>query len=307
MSGSSIVLDRFAARICSVLFLTLPVSALAQTAPPAGSPPPAPAAAPARADLAPARELVRAGKFDDADRMLAELEKTFPEDASLLLLRGEVLNAAGKPADAIALLRKAAELAPAKPRVGFTLGAALAATGDSAGAVEAFGKEIANSTDPKVKALAHINRSLMYQNLKQVAEAAQEIEQALAIEPERRDAYGDLVDLYLQLQKPDEAAATVDRAAAAGVKSARTSYRVGVAYFNQKSFEKSLPYFQTAVELQPDLAQAELAIARSLDKLERGTEADPHFRRYLELQPTSPEAAEIRKRLKLPAAPAPKK
>jgi tetratricopeptide (TPR) repeat protein len=290
------------------VLVVLPSFALAQPAPTPAETQPAPQEGPARADLAPARELVRAQKFDEADRMLAELERSFPDDAALLLLRGEVLNASGKSTEAIPVLRRAAEVAPTKPRVGFALGAALATVGDSAGALAAFQKEIENNADPKVQALARINRSLMFQNQKQLAEAAQEIEHALTLDPDRRDAYGDLIDLYLQLQKPDDAAGAVDRAAAAGIRSARSAYRVGVAFFNQKAFDKSLPYFQSAVELQPDLAQAELALARALDKLGRSTEADPHLRKYLELQPSAPEAAEIRKRLKIatPATPAKK-
>lgn len=254
----------------------------------------------ARPDLAPARELVRSGKLEEAALLMVDLEKKFPDDPSLLLLRGEVLNASGKFADAIVALRRAAQIAPQKPRIFFNLGAALAATGDSTGAIDAFAKEIENSPDAKVKALAHINRGVLYQKDKKLAEAAAEIEAALSLDPERHDAFGDLIEIYLELVRPDDAAGAVERADAVGVRSARYSYRVGAAYFNQKAFDKAIPFFQSALELQPDMAPAELALARSLDQVGRRPEADPHFRRYLELLPAAPEAGEIRKRLKSP-------
>lgn len=292
-------LARRAGAILGLLWIVLPLHTSAEEA----TPPPAVAPAAPRADLAPARELVRSGKLDEADQLLVQLQQSHPDDPALLLLRGEILNSSGKPAEAIGPLRHAAELAPQKTRIHFNLGAALASTGDSTGALAAFGKEIEINTDPKVKALARINRSILFQKDKKLTEAAAEIEEALVLDPERRDAYGDLIDLYVDSGHLDDAARAADRALEAGSCSARSCYRVGVAFFNQKAAEKAVKYFQKSIELQPDLAQGELALARALDQMEKRAEAEPHYKRYLELRPDAPEANDINKRLK----PAPRK
>lgn len=280
-------------------------TSLAQSPSPPPPPPPA-AAAPARADLTAARELVKAAKYDEADKALTELQATFPDDPSLLLLRGEILNTTGHPDQAVPLLRHAAEVAPAKKRVHFQLGTALSTTGDAVGALAAFGKELEVNPDPKIAVMSRLNRTILFEKNRQFDEAAAEMERVLEAEPDRKDAYGDLAGLYLDAGKPAEAARTVERAEAAGLQSARLHFRMGVAYFKLKDFDKAATSFDRTLEIQPELAAAELNLAQALDQLGRKTEADAHFRRYLELEPKAPEAAEIRKRLQASPASKPK-
>lgn len=266
--------------------------------PPADALPPADAPPPARADLTAARELVKQGKYPEADQTLAELQTTFPDDPSLLLLRGEILNATGHADQAVTVLRHASEVAPTKKRVQFVLGTALSTLGDSAGALEAFGKELEVNQDPKVASMAHMNRKILLEKEKKYTEAAAEIEAVLSIDAEsNKQALGDLADLYFDAALVDDAAKAIDRAEAAGIQSSRLLFRLGVARFNQKSFEASAAAFQRALVIQPDLAPAELNLAKSLDQMGKPDEANAHLRKYLELEPKASEAAEIRKRL----------
>jgi len=271
-------------------------------APPAEPPPPAsapaPEVAPPRADLTAARELVKQGKYPEADALLVELQTTFPDDPSLLLLRGEILNATNHADQAVPLLRRASELAPTKKRVQFALGTALTTLGDSAGALDAFGKEIEVNQDPKIVSMAHMNRRILLEKDKKYADAAVEVEAALAADAEsNKQALGDLADLYFDAAKVDEAAQAIERAETAGIQSSRLHFRMGVARFNQKNFEAAAASFERALVIQPDLAPAELNVAKALDQMGKKDEADAHLRKYLELSPKAPEAAEIRKRL----------
>lgn len=261
---------------------------------------------PARADLAPARELTKAGKFDEADRMLAELETTFPDDPSLLLLHGEVLLAKNNAPAAVERLRHAAEVAPQKLRVQFELATALSAIGDSSGALEAFAKEIELNQDSKIRGMARVNRSILYQKAQKWSDAAAELEALLEVDPERKEAYGDLAQMYLNAGHPDDAQHVIERGAEKGYQSSRLWFGVGVAYYNEKSYDKSVVAFRKAIELQSDLAEAELNLAKTLDQLDRREEANPHLARYLELRPDAKEAADIRKRLASPAKATPK-
>lgn len=280
----------------SLLFLgvVLPSGAVnGQSAPPVANA--------ARADLTESRELVKNGKYPEAEAALAQLQTTFPDDPALLLLRGELLNTLGRPADAVGVLRHAAATAPAKKRVQFQLGTALSSTGDTAGALEAFAKEIELNPDPGIVSKARLNRKVLFEKDRKFAEAAAEMELFLQVDPDAKDGYADLAELYLDAARLDDAARTIERAEAAGVQSSRVHFRLGVAYFNQKAYDKAVASFSRAVEIQPDLAQAELALAKSLDRQNREEEAVPHYRRYLELHPKAPDAAEIAKRLQ-PAA-----
>ncbi len=261
-----------------------------------GAEPPA-----AHADLEPARELVKAEKYEEAERLLADLQTAYPDDSPLLLLQGDVLLATKKPDKAVEVLRHAAEIAPQKVRVHFDLGSALSALGDTQGALEAFAKEIELNQDPKIRGMAHLNRSILYDKDQKWNESAAELEALLEAEPDRKEAYGDLAQTYLKAGRPDEAARAVERGAEKGFQSARLHFNVGAAYFNQKAFDKAAQAFQKAIEIQPDLAQAELNLAKTLDQLNRKDEANSHLKRYLELRPNAPDAAEIKKRLAGPA------
>lgn len=251
----------------------------------------------ARADLGPARELVRAQKYDEAEKLLAELQQTHPDDGALLLLRGEVLIAAGRPAEAVPILQHAVEVDPDRQRLHFQLGTALSAQKDAAGAFAAFARELELNQDPQIRVLAHLNRSILFQNDRKWNEAAAELERVLEVEPGRKEVYGDLAGHYLDASAPEEAAGALERAATAGFQSARLQYRVGVALFNKKAYEKAAEAFRKSLELQPDMAQGELSLAKTLDRLGQEEEAKAHLERYLELRPDAPEGAEIRRRL----------
>ena len=128
----------------------------------------APPPAPAGPDLTAANDKVRAQDFAAAEALLAELQKEFPEDERVLAMRGELLVALARVEEAIPLLRKVAEMTPERPNVHFHLGTALASSGDEAGAIEAFGTELERSEEPQVRLLSHMNRSLLFQQGRQV-------------------------------------------------------------------------------------------------------------------------------------------
>ncbi len=249
------------------------------------------------ADLGPARELARLQKYEEAELLLSELENVHPDDPSLLLLRGEVLLAINNPKKAADVLAHAAEVAPQKLRVHFGLGAALAALDDRAGAVAAFGTEIELNPDPEIRAKARANRSVLYERDQRWSDSAAEMEAILAETPDRPEVFGDLAQIYLKAERPDDALRAVERGAERGLLAAPLFVNVGAHYFNKKAFDLAATAFRRALEAEPDLAQAELDLARALDRLERKDEANSHLRRYLDLRPNAPEASEIRKRL----------
>ena len=74
-----------------------------------------------------------------------------------------------------------------------------------------------------------------------------------------------------------------------------TNLHAGNTYYDISDDEKAIPYFQKAVQLIPNHANAHLLLGLSYQALKRGDHARVHFQRVLELEPNHPQAARIRR------------
>jgi tetratricopeptide (TPR) repeat protein len=251
-----------------------------------------------RADLTEANALVAESNYAEAEALLAGLQPEFPDDPSLLLLRGELLLALGRPEEARTVLEHGAEIDPKRPRMHFQLGTALASTGQRQAALAAFAGELEVNQDEAVRTLAHLNRSLLLQQERKWDEAVSELEAVLEIQPSRTEIYGELVALYIQSGKISEAMETMERGASAGFSSSGHYYSLGARLYRDERYEDAISMLTRAVELEPGLALAERSLAAALEKLGRDREAAEHLRRYLELNPDAPDAAAVTEKLK---------
>jgi tetratricopeptide (TPR) repeat protein len=257
-----------------------------------------PPQAPAPADLKRASELVRAGTFAEAEAVLRELQEGHPDDPAVLLMRGEVLLALGRFQDALPVLRRCSEVAPQRPRVNFQIGTALQKSGEVEAALQAYSKELECNQDPKVRMMAHLNRSMLLERTKSWALAADELEAAVRLGPERPEVYGDIASLRLQAGQLALAREALDRGAAAGFRSAPHYRSLGAHQLEAKSYDDAIAAFSKALEIDPALAEAELGLGSALDQAGREAEAVGRFERYLDLRPNAPEAAELSKRIR---------
>ncbi len=258
--------------------------------------------APARADLSEANEFVRSQDWAGADGVLVTLQEEFPDDPALLLMRGEVLLALRKPADAAPLLKRSAGLDPERKRTHFQLGSALAASGNRSGALTAFAKEIelqtaAEESEAQILVLSRLNRSMLLVQQNRWDDAAAEMEAVLILEPGRVAAYGDLASVYLEAGNLDKAAETLQRGFDKGFKSANHYYNLGARYYRKSTYPSAVEALNRALELDPLLASAERSLAAALNKLGRDAESVQHLRRYLELRPEAPDKQEVQKLL----------
>jgi tetratricopeptide (TPR) repeat protein len=246
-----------------------------------------------RADLTEVNELVLEGAYDEAEGMLAAIQEEYPDDARVLMMRGEVLVALGRMDDALPILRRCAEIDPERPRLHFQLATALQALGDLSGAVEEFGREIELNDDTQVKVLAHLNRYVLRDQEKDWSGAVDELEAVLALDPTRVEIYGEIASIHLKAGQLDDASARLEAGMNAGFRSARHMYSLGARYLKEKAFAPAAEAFGTALEIDPSFADAERNLAVALDQLGRGDEAVQHFRRYLDLRPDAPDSQQI--------------
>jgi len=257
----------------------------------------APPPEPTGPDLTEAFAKVKAQDFGAAEAILAGLQDEWPDDERLLALRGELLVALGRTAEAVPILRKVATLAPERPRVHFQLGTALASGGDRTAAIEAFGKELEHSEEAQVRLLAHLNRSMLFQQTRQWAEASTELRAVLELDPARVEAWGDLTTLQLEAGDVEAAARAFEDGFAAGFRSARHGYSVGARLLKAERYAEARDMFQRVLEIEPTHARAVRSLAASLEKLGSDEESLEQWARYLELAPGAVDADQVAQKL----------
>jgi tetratricopeptide (TPR) repeat protein len=248
-------------------------------------------------DLTDANELILEGSYAEAEVLLAELSVEFPEDPGLLLVHGEVLLALRKTDEALEQLQKSAEIKPAQPRVHFQIASALASQGKTDEAFEEFAKEIEHGDNDRILTLARLNRSMILGNNRDWAGSAAELEEALKLDSSQVQAYGDLISLYIQANDLDNAADAIARGKEAGFVSATHYYSLGARLYSTKRDEEAVAAFTEALAVDPSLSRAERSLAAVLERLGRKEEATAHLRRYLELAPDAPDAAQVAAKL----------
>mgnify|MGYP003704272565 CR=1 FL=1 len=94
-----------------------------------------------------ALEHLRAGRYAQASRACEDLLRAAPDDAHALHLLGMVRYREGRPADAVALLRRAAAQAPADAEIANNLGNAYQALGAYDEAITAYTQALAARPD----------------------------------------------------------------------------------------------------------------------------------------------------------------
>lgn len=251
-----------------------------------------------RADLSPASDLVRDARYAEAIDMLEAIREEFPDDPALLLMLGECLLAERRVNDAVPVLQRAAEIDPDRERTHFQLGSALAATGDAAGALQAFAREIEVTSNDDIVVLSRLNRALLLQRASRWSDAAEELEAVLVIEPQRGEAYGDLATLYIRLERFDDASSALQRGEDNGFVSAAHYYSLGARLFRSERYPEAAAAFERTLAIDPLYALAERSLGETLSRLDRDEEAAAHLRRYLDMRPDAEDREAIEERLR---------
>ena len=80
--------------------------------------------------------------------------------------------------------------------------------------------------------------------------------------------------------------------------SPKAVFNIGATYWNEKQFAKAEEAFRRAVTLDPSFAQAWKSLGYALLNDGKTDEAIKAFGKYVELEPSSPDAAELKKMIK---------
>ena len=204
------------------------------------------------------------------------------EEVGRLLVLATQLLSGGRPADAIPLLRKAAQLQPSNPMIVHDLGLACLEVGSIPDAISAFRQALLiNPSD----ADSHFRLGIALESLGDMGGAIVSYDRATEILPSLTEAWFRAGALVYTLGHRDEAIGCFRRAAATGPKT--TFGRLGKAralLTDDRDDEAELVLRKT-LSAQPGNAMAHDLLGNLLAELGRFDEACEHLQRAISLAP----------------------
>jgi tetratricopeptide (TPR) repeat protein len=201
--------------------------------------------------------------------------------ASLLASAAELLSA-GRPADAIAPLRKAALLQPSNPIIEHDLGLACLEVGRVADAIEALQRAVAN--DPRY-ADAHFRLGIALEKQGDIGRAIVAYDRATELAPSLTEAWFRAGALVYTLGHRDEAIGCFRRAAETGPKTSFGRLGKARALLTEDRDQEAEKVLRKTLALDPTNALAHDLLGNLLSELGRFDEARDCFERAIAIAP----------------------
>jgi tetratricopeptide (TPR) repeat protein len=196
--------------------------------------------------------------------------------------RGAVLEALGRPDEAVAAYREALTVTPGDPDVLFNLSLALTQAGKPAEGAETAESLIRMQPH---RAAAHASLADARLALGQLDPAVTAYRESLRLSPDDASAHNGLGTALARQGRIDEAVAEFREALRFNPRFARARVNLGAALVRQGRPDEALVWFREAAAIQPDLASAHYQLATALEALGRHAEAVAAYRDTVRLQP----------------------
>ena len=251
-----------------------------------------------------------AGK--DMKAVLAEADRVLAEDPRLggaHYLRAVALWKLGRPGDAVASIRTAAEIVPDQSGIDGVTGAILMDFGEQekksghgekaqeawTEAAEAFGRALVKSpNDPP----ALTNRIIALDRAGRSDETIAALSALLAADPANAKASLRLAELESDAGRLEEALAVLDRMPNPNANTVRALYNVSVKLYNAKRLAPILPAMQKAIGIAPEIPHPHQLLSRVLLNQGDVPGAVRELKEFLRLAPDDPDAASEREMLR---------
>lgn len=230
------------------------------------------------------------GRLEEAAQFAAGLAQRYPHHGFGWNALGGALGRLGRAAEALAPLRRAAELMPGDATVLNNLGAAYLSLGQSEESRACF--ERALQLKP-LHADANSNLGIVLRRQGRPAEAVACFQRLLRAVPEHAEAHCNLGLALIDLTRFDEAQACFQRALELKPKFAEAHHNLGTALQHRGRFIDAESSFRHALNIAPDYADAYASLGVALQQLGRMEEAVASCRQALTLKPESTEARSV--------------
>jgi Flp pilus assembly protein TadD len=231
--------------------------------------------------------LVALGRPAEANVHYRRALELNPNDAQFVAEVGSAYLKAGRRADAEALCRRALDLKPATADANYALSYLLCSLGAGSEAVEVC-RRLVELRPNFAEAHVNLGNALMRQG--QNADADAEFRKAIELKPGLPQPHINLGNLLLRAGKFREAEAAYRRAIALDPRDFMARHNLGLLLFDDMDRPtEAEPLFRKVVELKPDLARGHFDLGCVLFELGRSAEAEGHWRRATELYAKLPE------------------
>jgi tetratricopeptide (TPR) repeat protein len=208
--------------------------------------------------------------------------ETAPGHPQVLLMLGEILSAAGRQGEAIAMLTPVVERWPNAGSAQFCLGNALHADGRLLDAAVHLRR--ATELQPHF-AGAYCNLGLVLEQMGDRDGAIHAYERAILIQPDLAEARANLGNALLKADKLDGAILHLRRAVSLNPRLPDNHYFLGAALQRRGAAAEAVECYRAAIALKPDFAAAYYSLGAALTSQEKVTEALPYYQQSVACKP----------------------
>ncbi len=207
------------------------------------------------------QKLALAGPGLDALRTAHELDR---RDAEIALELGRAYSAAGRFLDAVAVLLEATQLHPDSPALWLEFGLAQRGMGNSTGMATSLGKAIeldpTNAQGVGFRAAMELAQTGL--SSKDFGSAVAAAETATRLKPAEGSAWALLGLAQQAAGRLPEAAQSLEKAAAVAPERADIAHNLGTVYLAQRRYPEAETSFRRAIALDPQAAESAAALSR---------------------------------------------
>jgi len=220
--------------------------------------------------------------FTAAGELIGKAIGLFDCNAAFFSNLGLVLQAQGRPTDAILQYRQALALTPDYADALYNLGNALQQTGEIEEAAACYRRAVALNPG-FVEAHNNLGNALL--ELERPGEAVDAYRQALALQPDLAETHNNLGNALKALHRLDDAVAGYRQALALKPNFADAHNNLGNAFQAQQQLDEAVAQYRKALALRPDFVDAWNNLGTALQERGERTEAEAAFRRALARDP----------------------
>jgi Flp pilus assembly protein TadD len=227
-------------------------------------------------------------QLGDSCRAIALLRRAVqlaPTSAAMVANLGEAYRVAGQLDQAAQCCQEALRLQPGHAGAANNLGMILLARGDAQAAVEQFRTALTTRPD---SAILHNNLGNALRLAENIGEALQAFRQAVQRDPQFAEAHGNLGQLLLEANQPREALAHCEEAVRLRPHVAELHNNLGNVLRDLGRFADARASYREALRLSPNLAQPRNNMGQVLQEEGDLRGALAWYRQALQLDPHSP-------------------
>jgi predicted Zn-dependent protease len=229
---------------------------------------------------------VELGEFSAAAPFLKKVLETQPNDRNAILLLAQAFLGAQQFQDAAGQFQRASELIPDNPKVWYGLGQSYERLSKQGLARDSQYRKLAQQAYSRLMQLPPSRESCIHTaelraESGEWVEAAEKWREALNIAPGDARARTGLAWALYRARDYSAALALIDSLRKDGLDSAELKFLTGACWLNLEQPEKSIFYFNEALQAEANLLSAQAGLGQALLRMGKAEEAIPHLKAAL--------------------------